>query len=114
MIMSLDEPDNARIVQCCVKDHSQQPSPHLHVQVHMRDKRGQTLSSEWSLLNHVEMDAFKEAANKFGNGKPVRFHMRVHGFQLATLGLARHLPVNCNEGRARLSHKLECRLSQAL
>jgi len=75
MMLSLDEPHGARVVQCCVKDHSHFPRSHLHVQVHMRDARGQTLSSEWSLLHCVALDAFKEAADKVGNGKAVRYHM---------------------------------------
>lgn len=74
MELSLDDPAGARIVQLCVKDHSASRSPHLHVQVHMKDRRGETLSSEWSLLNGVSLDALKAAAIKLAS-RAVRFHM---------------------------------------
>lgn len=77
MLLSIDNPEGARIVQCCVKDHSRQSSPHLHVQVHMKDAGGETLSSEWSLLNNVSLPDLKLAANLYrGNVRGnVRFHM---------------------------------------
>lgn len=81
LILASAEGRNAHIVQLCVRDHSAQRSPHLHVQAHLRSDGPETESSEWTRLDDMTLDDLRAATRQHvlrhrgDQASPIRFHM---------------------------------------
>lgn len=78
MLLATDFP-NPRIVQLCVRDHSNGEHgavPHLHVQCHLRNSGGgPVMTAEWTTLNRVSVWDLKSSCRALPHGATIRFHM---------------------------------------
>lgn len=98
-----------RIVQLCVRDHSTQLSPHVHVQAHIRGDDGEVESSEWTRLGDMTLEDLHAAAlshtlrHHGDNATAIRFHM--HDDEPTTAPVAEDLLVRLWSCSHALSNK---------